>query len=186
MFWIAHPSSGAKWTAESSELIRSMSLDIQILDPVIWSWSKHLKIPTNQFLLGFKCSTPLKLTNSLFSPAVFFSYLMHGQKIFKTLDFWFIDNWNNIDILYLNVWCWYLSEKDSTSNLFERTKSVYLEKLKWTYLFVCTGKLFLICLLVPDFHWVEWIYVYFVVEWMYRLFFVSSSFIFSSPANRCF
>jgi len=31
----AHPSSDAKWTAESSELTRSMSLDIQILDPAI-------------------------------------------------------------------------------------------------------------------------------------------------------
>ena len=31
----AHPSSDAKWTAESSELVRSLSLDMQILDPAI-------------------------------------------------------------------------------------------------------------------------------------------------------
>ena len=49
----------AKWTSENSELVRIISLDIQILDPAIWLWSKHLKTPTNQFLLGFKCSTQL-------------------------------------------------------------------------------------------------------------------------------
>jgi len=87
-----------KWTAESSELVRSMFLDIQILDSAIWSWSKHLKTLTNQFLLGFKCSTPLnKPTHYLGRP--FFLYLMYGQKVFKTLDFWFINTWNNINQL---------------------------------------------------------------------------------------
>ena len=61
VFWIlfAYPSSGAKWTPESSKSVRSMSLDIQILDSAISWWSKHLQTPTNQFLLGFKYSTPL-------------------------------------------------------------------------------------------------------------------------------
>ena len=68
----------------------------------IWLWSKHLKNPTNQFLLGFKCSTPL--TNSLFRPS-FFSYLMHGQKVFKIIDFWFIDTWDNIDQLQQDGSC---------------------------------------------------------------------------------
>ena len=40
-------TSDAKWMAKSSELVRSMSLDIQILDPAISSWSKHLKTSTN-------------------------------------------------------------------------------------------------------------------------------------------
>ena len=98
MFWIlfTHPSSGVKWTAESTELVRSMSLDIQILDTAIWLWSKHLKTSRNQFLLGFKCSTPLNLPTHYLGCS-FFSYLMYVQKIFKTLDFWFIDTWNNID-----------------------------------------------------------------------------------------
>ena len=30
---------------------------------------------------------------------------MHGQKIFKILDFWFIDTWNNIDQLQRNGSC---------------------------------------------------------------------------------
>ena len=55
--FFTHLSSGVKWTTKSSELLRSIFLDIQILDPTIWSWSKHLKTLTN--LLGFKCSTPL-------------------------------------------------------------------------------------------------------------------------------
>ena len=61
VFWMlfTYPSSDAKWTAESSELVRSMSLDIQILNLAIWLYYKHLKTPTNQFLLGFKYSTPL-------------------------------------------------------------------------------------------------------------------------------
>ena len=44
-------------TAKNNMLLRSMSLDIQILDPTIWSWSKHLKTHTYQFLLGFQYST---------------------------------------------------------------------------------------------------------------------------------
>jgi len=35
-----------KWTTENSILLRSISLDIQILDPTISSWSKHLKTLT--------------------------------------------------------------------------------------------------------------------------------------------
>jgi len=36
-----------KMDSKSSVLVKSMFLDIQILDPAIWLWSKHLKTPTN-------------------------------------------------------------------------------------------------------------------------------------------
>ena len=49
VFWtlFTYRSGGAKWTAGSSELVRSMFLDIQILDLAIWLWYKHLKTPIN-------------------------------------------------------------------------------------------------------------------------------------------
>ena len=43
-------------------LLRSRStmlLEIQILNPTSWSWSKHLKNPCTQTLLGIKHSRPL-------------------------------------------------------------------------------------------------------------------------------
>ena len=49
---------GSKWMAENSILLRSMSLDIQILDLTISSRYKHLKTLTQQFLSDFKYSTP--------------------------------------------------------------------------------------------------------------------------------
>ena len=56
------------------------------------SRSDHLIITTNQFLLGFKCFTPLNYPTHYIGRS-FFSYLIHGQKVFKTLNFWFIDIW---------------------------------------------------------------------------------------------
>ena len=46
----------------------------------------------------------IKLTNLLFRQSIF-PYLMHRQKVFKTLDFWFIDTWNNIDQLQWSGSC---------------------------------------------------------------------------------
>jgi len=48
-----------KWTTENNNLLSSMTLDMQILDPTIWSLSKHLNTPTDQFFLDFKYYTPL-------------------------------------------------------------------------------------------------------------------------------
>ena len=68
-----------------------------------------------------------KLTNSLFRPSVF-SYLMQGQKVFKTLDFWFINTWNNVDQLQRSGSCsqmsdvGILSESNLASNPFGRTR----------------------------------------------------------------
>jgi len=62
----SHPSSGAKWTDESSELDRSLSLDIQILDTTIWSWSKYLKNPYKSIFVRFQMFYTIKLINSLF------------------------------------------------------------------------------------------------------------------------
>jgi len=36
--------------------------------------------------------------------------LMDGQKVFKTLDFWFIDTWNNIYQLQRSGSCIQMSE----------------------------------------------------------------------------
>ena len=40
---------GTKWTTKNSILLRSTSLDMQILDPTISSLSKHLKLLTHHF-----------------------------------------------------------------------------------------------------------------------------------------
>jgi len=53
------------------------------------------KKPYNPIFARFQIFYTAKLTNSLFRLSIF-SYLLHGQKVFKTLDFWFIDTWNNI------------------------------------------------------------------------------------------
>ena len=60
---------GAKWTAENSILFRSMSLDIQILDPIISSRTEHLKTLIPIFVT-FQIFYTVKLTNSLFRPSI--------------------------------------------------------------------------------------------------------------------
>jgi len=50
----------------------------------------------------------VKLTNSLFRPSV----LTHGQKVFKTLDFLFINTSNNIDQLQRSGSCIRMSDID--------------------------------------------------------------------------
>ena len=79
----------------------------------------------------------VKLTNSLFSPSVFFLLYAWKKNIQKHLIFGLyqlkkyrstLTEW----IMYSNVRYWYLSENDSASNLFERTQ-VYLQS--YTQLF---------------------------------------------------
>ena len=62
-----------KQTAESGELVRFMSLDIQILDPAISLYDLNIyKNPDKPFFVRFQMFYTVKLTNSLFRPSVFF------------------------------------------------------------------------------------------------------------------
>jgi len=58
--------------------------------------------------------------------------LMDGQKVFKTLDFWFIDTWNDIDQLQRSGSCIRMSDvgicvgRVQPQNLLEGHKSIYI------------------------------------------------------------
>ena len=61
--------------------------------------------------------------------------MMDGQKIFKILDFWFIDTWNNIDQLQQSGSCirmsesWIWVERTRPQILLKRHKSISRDRL---------------------------------------------------------
>ena len=85
----AHPSSRRKINGQNSILHRSTSLNIQMLDSTITAWSNHLKTLTHQFLLDFKYSITVKLTNSLCWPSILCLLDGWAKKIQNTWFFYF-------------------------------------------------------------------------------------------------